>query len=130
MRTQILEKIKQHKIKTVVLEEVPMQRNSNLRVAHDLCVGQGMICGLCCEYKLIFSLYLPTEWRSIMELYDGTKNSTKRDYQKQAAVNLVNKLYEYDFQYYKSDTKKHQTDDDKAEAILLGLAYIKENSDE
>ena len=71
-------------------------------------------------------MYAPSSWRSIMGLYNGTTEGTKRDYQKQAAVDFVNKLYGFDFKYYTNDTKKKQTDDDMAEAILLGLAFQKE----
>lgn len=127
IRAQILQKILQYNIAQIVLEEVPMQKNNNLMVAHDLCVGQGMVLGLCCEKELGLKLYAPSSWRSIMGLYNGTQAGTKRDYQKQAAVDLANQLYGLDFQYYKNDTKKNKTDDDMAEAILLGLAFLKEN---
>jgi len=128
IRSQILEKIIQYGITHVVLEEIPMQKNNNLIVAHDLCVGQGAILVSCYDHNLGLKLYSPTSWRSIMELYNGTNESKKRDYQKQAAVNLVNELYGLDLKYYKSETKKNKTDDDIAEAILIGLAFIKEES--
>ena len=50
----------------------------------------------------------------------------KRSYQKQAAVDKVNELFGFNFIYNETETKNKLTDDDKAEAICLGLAYIKE----
>ena len=115
---------------SIILEETPMGSKNNLKVAHDLCVGQGMILGLCCQLGLGLSLYFPTAWRSIVGTYDGTREGTKRANQKTKAVDIVNNLYNLNFKYYPSDTKKHTSDDDICEAILLGLAYLKENKNE
>ena len=51
----------------------------------------------------------------------------KRDIQKQKAVDKINEIYNLGFVYSKTETKARHTDDDKAEAICLGLAYIKDN---
>ena len=54
----------------------------------------------------------------------------KRDVQKQRAVELVNRLYDLGFVYNARETKTKLTDDDRAEAILIALAYIKEHGGE
>ena len=48
-----------------------------------------------------------------------------RDLLKERAVNKVNDLYEYNFVYYKTESKNKISNDNEAEAICLGLAYIK-----
>lgn len=126
VREKIIEKIREFKIDYIILEEVPMSKNNNLRVAHDLCVCQGAVVGICGQLDLGLRLYPPTSWRSVMGTYDGTREGTKRDVQKERAVNLVNGIYGLTFEYWKSDTKKHKSDDDICEAILLGLAFLKE----
>ena len=43
-------------------------------------------------------------------------------------VDKINEIYNLGFVYSKTETKTKHTDDDKAEAICLGLAYIKDNN--
>ena len=50
----------------------------------------------------------------------------KREVQKQKAIDKVNEIYNLNFIYNKTETKTKHTDDDKAEAICLALAYITE----
>ena len=50
----------------------------------------------------------------------------KRNNQKRKAVEMVNELFGLDFVYNETETKSKFTDDDKAEAILIALAYIKD----
>lgn len=118
------------KINVVVFEDVPLNNHNNLKTGKDLSILQGVVLSLCFENKLKYALYNPSAWRSIIGLYNGTREGMKRDYQKQAAVNKVNEIYGFDFVYNETETKTRQTDDDKAEAICLGLAYIQENKEE
>jgi len=133
IREKIIELIKKYKIDYIVLEEVPMgiqddlSKTKSLLIAHDLCVCQGVIVGICAQFGLGLRLYLPTQWRSIMETYSGTDEGKKRDFQKEKAVSLTNELCGLNFKYYKSDSKKRNeySDDDICEAILLGMAFLK-----
>lgn len=117
------------KINVVVFEDVPLNNHNNLKTGKDLSILQGVVLSLCFENELKYALYNPSAWRSIIGLYNGTREGMKRDYQKQAAVNKVNEIYGFDFVYNETETKTRQTDDDKAEAICLGLAYIQENKE-
>lgn len=128
---EIANKIKKYsKLTTIVFEDVPLNNHNNLKTGKDLSILQGVILSLCFEYELDYVLYNPSAWRSIIGLYNGTREGMKRDYQKQAAVDKVNEIYGFNFIYNETETKTKQTDDDKAEAICLGLAYIKENKEE
>ncbi len=132
IRNQLIEKIEKFNIEYIILEEVPMNAHNNLITAHNLCVAQGVILGLCCERSLGLQLYFPNEWRSLVGTYDGTREGTKRDVQKQKAVDLVNSIYSTNYHYYKTDSKKRNeySDDDICEAILLGRAFLKERTEE
>ena len=110
----------------VVFEDVPVTSHNNLKTGKDLCILQGAILSLCFKYNISYSFYAPSAWRSIIGTYNGTREGMKRDVQKQKAVEKVNELYNLEFVYYASETKSHQTDDDKAEAICLALAYIED----
>ena len=54
----------------------------------------------------------------------------KRDFQKRKAVETVNSIYNLGFVYNETETKTRLTDDDKAEAILIALAYLKDGNKE
>lgn len=125
----IKELIEQKNINMIVLEDVPVNNHNNLKVGKDLSTLQGLILSLCFDYDIKYKLYNPSAWRSIVETYNGTREGMKRAYQKQKAVELVNEIYNLDFVYNETETKTRLTDDDKAESILIGLAYIRENKE-
>lgn len=118
--------INKYKINHIVFEDVPISKHKNLQTGKTLCILQGVILSLCFKYDISYSLYAPSAWRSVIGTYDGTKEGTKREAQKMKAVSLVNSIYKLGFEYYPRDTKAHISDDDKAEAILIALSYIKE----
>ena len=79
---------------------------------------------------ITFSLYNPSSWRTIIGTYNGTREGMKRDFQKRKAVETVNSIYNLGFVYNETETKTRLTDDDKAEAILIALAYLKDGNKE
>lgn len=117
--------IKNNEITHIICEDVPINNHNNLKTGKDLCILQGAILTLGFLYGINFTFYNPSSWRSIIGLYDGTREGTKRAIQKQKAVNKVNEIYKLNLVYYEKENKNCITDDDKAEAICLGLAYIK-----
>lgn len=127
---ELIKIIKEHKnIKVVVVEDVPVNNHSNLKTGKDLSILHGVILGVCFEQCLPCVVYAPSSWRSIVKTYDGTREGMKRQIQKLKAINTVNELYNLDFNYYDRDTKTRQSDDDKAEAILIARAFFLENKE-
>ena len=118
--------IKDNDIGCVVFEDVPVTNHNNLKTGKDLCILQGAILSLCFKHNIPYKFYAPSSWRSIRGTYDGTRQGMKREVQKQKAVDKVNEIYNLNFIYNKTETKTKHTDDDKAEAICLALAYITE----
>ena len=118
--------IEQNNVTHVVLEDVPVNNHNNLKTGKDLCILQGAILSLCFKHNIPYKFYAPSSWRSIIGTYDGTRQGMKREVQKQKAVDKVNEIYNLNFIYNKTETKTKHTDDDKAEAICLALAYITE----
>lgn len=122
--------INNNKIDVLVIEDVPVSQSNNLKTAADLCRLQGVIFSLCIKNNIPMVKYNPTSWRSIMGLYNGNRESTKREYQKNAAINKVNDLYGLNFVYFERETKINKTDDDKAEAILIALSYLEKKEED
>ena len=126
---QIKEIVKKFGVSHIILEDVPVNTHSNIKTGKELSVLQGVILSLCFQYNIPYVLYNPSAWRSIIGTYDGTRAGMKRNVQKQKAVELVNNIYGVSFVYNEKVTKKTWYDDDRAEAILIALAYIKECED-
>ena len=127
---KLKEIIQRNDIKVVVVEDIPVNNHSNLKTGKDLSILHWVILGVCFEQHLPCVVYAPSGWRSVVGTYDGTRQGTKREVQKQTAVNKVNEIYNLDFNYYPRDTKKNKSDDDKAEAILIARALYLENKEE
>ena len=119
--------VEKYDIAHIVLEDVPVNNHNNLKTGKDLSILQGVILSICFENNLNYTLYNPSSWRTIIGTYNGTREGMKRDFQKRRAVEVVNEIYNLGFIYNATETKKRLTDDDKAEAILIALAYLKEN---
>ena len=122
--------MEENHIKVVVVEDIPISNHNNLKTGKDLSILHGVIMGLCFEQCLPYVVYNPSAWRSLVGTYDGTREGTKREVQKQAAVDMVNKLYNLNFNYFKTETKNNKSDDDMAEAILIAKAYLLENKED
>lgn len=123
--------IENHDIKVVVVEDIPVNNHSNLKTGKDLSILHGVILGVCFEQCLPWVVYAPSSWRSVVGTYDGTREGTKREIQKQVAVDKVNGLYNLNLSYFVRDTKENQSDDDKAEAILIARSfYINEKKED
>lgn len=120
--------INENKIEHMVFEDVPVTSHNNLKTGKDLCILQGAILSLCFKYNIEYSFYAPSSWRSLIGTYDGTREGMKREIQKQRAIDKINEVYGLNFVYNATETKTRQTDDDKAEAICIGLAYIEDIS--
>lgn len=126
---EIEKKIIENKIDCLVAEDVPVTKHNNLKTGKDLSTLQGIILSLCFRYNVDYTFYNPSAWRSLVGTYDGTREGMKRQFQKQRAVDLINKLYGLDFVYNETETKTRTTDDDKAEAILIARAFLIERSE-
>lgn len=122
--------VSKYDIEIIILEDVPVNSHSNLKVGKDLATLQGVVLGICFENNIGYHLYNPSAWRSIIKTYDGTREGMKREVQKQKAVEIANELYGLSLNYRKTDTIKEKSDDDQAEAILIATAYIKESKED
>ena len=73
------------------------------------------------ELKVDF--LLPSQWRSKLGIFDGTRDGTKRDILKQKAIETANKTFGLTLNWV--SPKSARNEDDVAEAILIGWSEIK-----
>lgn len=116
--SQILEKYRPQKI---YAEDIPLKDGKPTILK--LGSVQGMMICLAAQYGVEIKFLPPDEWRSGMNLYDGTRQGTHRDVLKKKAVETANKLFGLDLKWVKEKSKKNE--DDEAEAILIAYSQIK-----
>lgn len=98
-------------VNTIVVEDVYYSRNQ--KVFKTLAFLQGMIFGFCKELGITVEFMLPASWRKILGL---NKKGAKRDELKKRAI-----------EYVKDTLGIEVKDDDEADGICIGLAFIKKN---
>lgn len=116
--SQIFEKYRPQK---VYMEDVPMKDGKPTILK--LGAVQGMAICLAAQYGAEIQFLLPSEWRSGLNLYDGTRQGTHREVLKKRAVEAANKLFGLDLLWVKEKSKKNE--DDEAEALLIAYSQIK-----
>ena len=116
--SQIFEKYRPQK---VYMEDVPMKDGKPTILK--LGAVQGMAICLAAQYGVEIQFLLPSEWRSGLSLYDGTREGTHRDVLKKKAVETANKLFNLNLKWVKEKSK--QNEDDEAEALLIAYSQIK-----
>ena len=99
----------------IVMELTSVMRNPDTQ--RKLTMILGAILGKCIEKKIPCYFYRPTEWRSLVK-NKGEKLPRKREELKQWALDKCHELGYEDV-----------IDDNEAEAILIGYAYIKQMSE-
>lgn len=115
---EIFEKYHPEKI---YMEDVPMKDGKPTILK--LGSVQGMVICLAAQHNAEIKFLLPNEWRSGMNLYDGTRQGTHREVLKKKAVETANKLFDLELQWVKEKSKKNE--DDEAEALLIVYSQIK-----
>lgn len=113
--------IQKYRPDKIYIEDVPMKDGKPTILK--LGSVQGMAICLASQYDIEIHFLLPSEWRSNLGLYDGTRQGTHREVLKKKAVETANKLFNLDLCWVKEKSKKNE--DDEAEAILIAYSQIK-----
>ena len=102
----------------IVVEDVPLMGKGGNKVLVQLGAVQGMLLTL----GLPLHFITPSQWRSIIGLFDGTVKGTQRNEMKKKSIEKANKLYGLNL-IYKSPTSKYN-EDDISDSILIGYSQI------
>ena len=113
---------KAYDIDVVFVEDVPLSSAMNKRICELLLLLQGTIYSHCINNDCAFYQMEPSEWRRLA----GVKpEKPRREFQKKAAIELVNALHGLNFSWIDDKYDKTTGDSDEAEGILIGLAGTK-----
>ena len=113
MCKQIRQLVEEYYPDCIVAEDVNL-RNGSVRTVIMLARLSGNIQEMAFEADIPIIFYSPSTWRKIAGIKMG--RDIKREQLKQEAIDMVYKSYGF------------KCGDDEAEAIIEGLAYLKENS--
>lgn len=105
----------------IIMEDVPLKSN-NSKVLVILGAVQGFILGIASSYGIPIKFVLPSEWRSPLNLYDGTRDGTKRKELKKKSIEKANEIFGLSLVWVSPSSKKNM--DDISDAILLGYSQI------
>lgn len=113
---------KAYDIDVVFVEDVPLSSAMNKRICELLLLLQGTIYSHCINNDCAFYQMEPSEWRRLA----GVKpEKPRREFQKKAAIELVNELHGLNLSWIDDKYDKTTGDSDEAEGILIGLAGTK-----
>lgn len=115
--------VEEYKPKIVYMEDVPLKASGGLKTLVILGAVQGFIYGIMAAHNIRVEFLAPTQWRSRLGMYDGTKEGKTRDVLKEKAVALANTTFGLELKWFGPKSKK--TEDDVAEAICIAYSQIK-----
>lgn len=104
------------------MEDVPLM-GKQMSTLVLLGAVQGYILSIAHHYNVPIHFLLPSQWRSDMGLFDGTKMGTKKDAMKEKAVLTANEKFGLNLRWVKPKSKLNE--DDIAESILIAYSQIK-----
>lgn len=107
----------------VFMEDVPLKKAGGLQTLIILGGVQGFFYGIMASHSIPVYFLSPTKWRSELNMFDGTREGTKREVLKEKAIQMVNDKFGLDLIWNGPKSKK--TEDDVAEAILIAYSQIK-----
>lgn len=119
---KIREIIERYHPTRIVVEDVPL-KTANPKTLVILGAVQGSILGLASSYGVPIKFVLPSEWRSPLGLYDGTREGTKRKELKKKSIDKANEIFGLHLVWVSPSSKKNE--DDISDALLLAYSQIK-----
>ena len=113
--------IRQYNPEKIIMEDVPL-KHGNSKVLVVLGAVQGFIYGLTASFDVPIQFLLPSEWRSPLGLFDGTKEGTKRAELKRKSIEKANKLFNLNLTWKSPNSKYNE--DDISDAILIAYSQV------
>lgn len=106
----------------IYMEDVPLKAQ-NPKVLVQLGAVQGFFYGVAASFDIPIEFLVPSQWRSPMGLFDGTRSGTKRAEMKRKSIEKANNLFGLNLVWKSACSIKN--DDDIADAILIAYSQVK-----
>ena len=115
--------VEEYKPDIVYMEDVPLKKVGGLQTLVILGGVQGFFYGIIASHNIPVKFLAPTQWRSKLQMFNGTEEGKKREVLKKKAVMMANEIFGLNLVWNGPTSKK--TEDDVAEAILIAYSQIK-----
>lgn len=106
----------------IYMEDVPLKAQ-NPKVLVQLGAVQGLFYSIVASFDIPIEFLIPSQWRSPMGLFDGTRSGTKRAEMKRKSIEKANNLFGLNLVWKSACSIKN--DDDIADAILIAYSQVK-----
>lgn len=120
--TQLTKIIQKYKPQQIFCEDVPLKAG-NSKVLVVLGAVQGFVISIASSFEIPVKFILPSEWRSPLGLFDGTREGTKRKELKKKSIEKANEIFGLNLLWVSSSSKKNE--DDISDAILITYSQVK-----
>ena len=121
-KTDLVNIFNKYKPEKIYMEDVPLKAAGGMKTLVILGGVQGFIYGLATSNNIPIEFVLPTTWRSMGGLFDGTEKGKKREVLKQRAIEMANEKFGLNLIWNGPNSIK--TQDDIAEAILIAAVML------
>lgn len=115
--------IKKYRPDKIYMEDVPLKKSGGSMTLVILGAVQGAILGIAASYGVEIDFLSPSQWRSEVGLFDGTRKGTERSELKKHSIELVNKLFGLELKWVTPSSKFNE--DDIADAVLVAYSQLK-----
>ena len=119
---KLIEILNQYHPDKIYMEDVPLKAQ-NPKVLVQLGAVQGFFYGVAASFNIPIEFLIPSQWRSPMGLFDGTRNGTKRAEMKRKSIEKANDLFGLNLVWKSACSIKN--DDDIADAVLIAYSQVK-----
>lgn len=119
--TSLIGVLKKYHPDKIYMEDVPLKAR-NPRLLVQLGAVQGFFYGIASSYKIPVEFLTPSKWRSMVGLFDGTKEGVKREEMKRKSVEKVNQLFGLDLVWKSPNSRFNE--DDISDAILVAYSQL------
>ena len=119
---KLIEILNQYHPDKIYMEDVPLKAQ-NPKVLVQLGAVQGFFYGVAASFSIPIEFLIPSQWRSPMGLFDGTRNGTKRAEMKRKSIEKANDLFGLNLVWKSACSIKN--DDDIADAVLIAYSQVK-----
>lgn len=124
-RKKLIQLCEEYKPDKLIIEDIPLMTHGVPKIIMMLGCLQGSILGVADAFNIDVKFYTPTQWRSVIGLFDGSTGGMERCEMKKKSIAYANKKFELNLLY--KSPRSGFNDDDIADAINVCWADIIKN---
>ena len=122
----LVKAIKKHHPDKIIMEDVPLKKSGGMKTLVILGAVHGMVLTVASSLNIPIEFISPSAWRSIVGLFNGTKEGKERDMLKKHSIEKANELFGLELLWVSPNSSKNE--DDVSDSILVAYSQIKQKN--